>query len=624
MATARLVTTYDMKRTIAPNRFIGLMRMMVGFRWHYIGAITSLTIAAIARTASFLLIAFFVDDVLLRTDLPLLGPIGNLNMTEGLQPAGAIQSALPWVAFGFLVLAVVQGAFSYLSGRWAAHTAESVAWRLRNYLYDHIQRLTFSYHDRMQTGELLQRATSDVEAIRRFFVEQGVGIGRILVLFLINFIAISLINWQLALLSVLVVPVLVIVSMYFFSRISTSFEAFQNQEARLSTALQEHLSGIRVVRAFARQDYERDRFEAENHEKFLRGRDLTLLHSLYWPLTDLIVGFQIVFGYFVGATMVINGTITLGGFLAYAGMVWNMVEPMRQVGRLIVQTSTSLVSYDRVMEIIKQDQEVLREGQQPPKTDIHGEVVFTDVNFEYDPDMPVLHDINFRCEPGQTIALLGSTGSGKTSLLALVPRFYDYTSGSITLDGVELREYPRSFLREHIGVVEQEPFLFSRTIRENIAFGVGRDVSDEEIYAAAEAAAIHDVIQDFPDGYQTLVGERGVTLSGGQKQRVVLARTLLKRPRILILDDATSSVDTETEAHIRYAVRQMMTGTTSFIIAHRITTLMHADKILVVDHGRIVQSGTHEDLIEQDGVYRRTYEMQARIETELEKELADV
>jgi ATP-binding cassette subfamily B protein len=236
----------------------------------------------------------------------------------------------------------------------------------------------------------------------------------------------------------------------------------------------------------------------------------------------------------------------------------------------------------------------------------------------------VLKDIRFRCQPGQVVALLGSTGSGKTTLVNLLPRFYEYTSGSLTLDGVELKEYARHFLRQQIGIVEQEPFLFSRTIGENITYGVGRDVSDAEIEAAAQAAAIHDVIISFPDGYDTLVGEKGVTLSGGQKQRVAIARTLLKDPRILILDDATSSVDTETESVIREALERLMQGRTTFIIAHRIQSVMNADLILVLDRGRIVQRGTHDQLVAQEGIYRQIYERQVRIEVELEKELAGV
>ena len=322
--------------------------------------------------------------------------------------------------------------------------------------------------------------------------------------------------------------------------------------------------------------------------------------------------------------MAINGTITLGTYLAYVGLVVWLIWPMRNLGRLIVKISTGLVSYGRVMKILKQDREPLDEGNYRPTATCTANRVPRRVSFEYDADTPVLNDISFTCRPGQAIALLGSTGSGKTTLVNLLPRFYDYTAASILLDGVELSHYPRQFLRQQIGIVEQEPFLFSRSIRENITYGVGREVSDAEVEAAARAAAIHDVIMSFPEGYNTLVGEKGVTLSGGQKQRVAIARTLLKDPRILILDDSTSSVDTETEAEIREALERLMQGRTTFIIAHRIQSVMNADLILVLDKGRIVQRGTHDELMAQPGIYRQIYEMQTRIEIELEEEMADV
>jgi ATP-binding cassette subfamily B protein len=279
-----------------------------------------------------------------------------------------------------------------------------------------------------------------------------------------------------------------------------------------------------------------------------------LMHSGFWPITDVICGAQILVGYGVAAIMVMDGTLTLGAYLAYAGLLINIINPIRNLGRLIVHMSTGMVSFERVMHVIREEREPLTEGAFQPTDSLKGEVVFKDVSFGYDPEAPVLKDISFTVRPGQTVALLGSTGSGKTSVVSLLPRFYDYTGGSITIDGVELRDYPRQYLRRQIGIVEQEPFLFSRSIRENITYGVGREVPDDEVSAAAQAAAIHEVIETFPDGYNTLVGERGVTLSGGQKQRVVLARTLLKDPRILILDDATSSVDAETEDSIREAL----------------------------------------------------------------------
>jgi ATP-binding cassette subfamily B protein len=592
---------FDFKSTVSDNRLIGLWRMMTGFHLAYLGAALGVGVAAALKTANYLLLRTFVDDILTQEDF---------------------SGILPLIGLGFMGLALAQGVFTFLSGKLAAHTAEGITLRLRNYLYDHIQRLSFTYHDQTQTGELVQRATSDVDAVRRFFADQAIGAGRIVLLFAINFVALLNLNVRLALLSVMVVPLIVVMSLFFFNKVSKAYEAFQEQEAKLSTTLQENLTGVRVVKAFARQSYERDKFEQDNWEQFRRGRRLLRLHSLFWPVSDILCGAQMLGGFFAGALMALDGTITVGTYLAYAGLVIWVIWPMRNLGRLIVQVSTGLVSYGRVVELIKKDREPLTEGAYTPSRNVWGEIVFRDVCFEYDADSSVLMDISFRCEPGQAVALLGSTGSGKTSLVNLLPRFYEYTGGSLTLDGVELEEYPRHFLRQQIGIVEQEPFLFSRTIRENITYGVGRDVSEREIETAAQAAAIHDVITSFPDGYDTLVGEKGVTLSGGQKQRVAIARTLLKDPRILILDDATSSVDTETEGLIREALQRLMEGRTTFIIAHRIQSVMNADLILVLDRGRIVERGTHSELMAQEGIYRQIYDMQARIESELDKEIA--
>ncbi|MCC7449338.1 MAG: ABC transporter ATP-binding protein, partial [Anaerolineae bacterium] len=531
---------------------------------------------------------------------------------------------LPLIALGFLVLAGLEGGFTFLSGLLAARTAEGTARRLRNFLFDHVQRLSFTYHDRNKTGELIQRSSSDVDAVRRFFAEQVIGLGRIVLLFVVNFVALLLLNVQLALVSVVVVPLIVAISLFFFRRVSKAYDKFQDQDAVVSTTLQENLTGVRVVKAFARQDYERNKFQEQNWERFVRGRRMLAMHSLFWPISDIICGVQMLAGYFIGATMVIDGTITLGTYLAYSGLLVWLIWPMRNLGRLIVQTSTGLVSNDRVMEIIREEREPLTDGKYTPKGHVKGDIVFDDVSFEYEPGKPVLKHISFHARPGQAIALLGSTGSGKTTLVNLLPRFYDYTSGKLTLDGVDLKDYSRQFLRQQIGIVEQQPFLFSRSIRENIAYGVDRPVTEAEVEAAAKAAAVHDVILTFPEGYNTLVGEKGVTLSGGQKQRVALARTLLKDPRILILDDATSSVDTETEGEIRAALERLMRGRTTFIIAHRIQSVMNADLILVFDKGRIVQRGTHDDLLNQPGIYRQIYEVQTRIELELEKEIASV
>ena len=595
--------SYDLQNAVSEKPFKGMLRLLTGFGWRYAGSVASQAMAVSAKTATFFLLRYFVDDFF---------------------GAEAPSLSLPLVAVGFILLALIEGAGSFLTGRLAAQVAEGSIRRLRNYLFNHIQHLRFSYHDQTETGELISRSTSDVDALRRFFADQAVSFARIVLLFIINFIALLMLNVRLALLSVLVVPVIVGISIFFFKKVSTAYEAYQEQEATLSTTLQENLSGIRVVKAFARQGYEIKKFEQDNWEKYIRGKKLLTIHSLFWPISDIFCGIQLVFGYYIAARLAIAGDISVGTYLAYVGMVIYIIFPMRNLGRVIVQMSTGLVSYNRVAAILKQEREPLDLGTHTPEGGLKGKCVFDKVGFEYEPGQPVLEEINFSCEPGQVVALLGSTGSGKTTLVNLLPRFYEYTEGSILLDGVELHDYPRRYLRRNIGIVEQEPFLFSRTIRENIGYGVSDEVTQEEIEAAAQAAAVHDVILSFPQGYDTIVGEKGVTLSGGQKQRVAIARALLKNPCILIMDDSTSAVDTETEAEIRSALQNLMRNRTTFIIAHRIQSIMNADLILVMDKGRIIQAGKHEELIKQSGMYRKIFALQTSIEAELEEEIASV
>jgi len=628
-------TTYDLQNILVESKSKALWRMLSGFRTIYLIAVVASGLAALGRTGVAYLLRYFIDDVL---------------------QVEANYRLIPWVALGFIGLALFQGFFTYLTGRLAAQSSEGIVRRLRNYLYDHLQRLTFTYHDRMQTGQLISRATSDVDTIRRLYQDQLIGIGRISLLFLVNFAGLLLLDVRLALYSVIVIPVVVAASIYFFKKMEKSYEEYQNQEAKVSSRLQENLTGVRVVKAFARQEFEIERFETENRKKYERGTDLAKLHATFWPITDIICGFQMLLAFYLGALAAINGDITVGTFLAYSGLVVNVLWPIRGLGRLVASISTGVVSLERLQQIIRQQREPLGQGTHHLSERLVGDVYFDDVSFRYAvsasaedqekgiatkadeksvvpseiPGIPaldrewVLQNISLHAKPGQVIGLLGATGSGKTSLVNLLPRFYDYTAGRITIDGIELRDIARDGLRAQIGIVQQEPFLFSTTIRGNITYGVGRDVSDEEVEAAARAAAVHDVILGFPHGYDTLVGERGVTLSGGQKQRVTIARTLLKNPSILILDDATSSVDTETDAAIREALTGLMENRTTFIIAHRVQSVMEADQILVMDVGRIVQRGTHDELLAEPGIYRRVYDLQARIEEDLERDIAEV
>jgi ATP-binding cassette subfamily B protein len=608
MTTLEPTLTFDFRKTVEENRIKGLWQMMQDYRLPYLGATLALAVSALAKTFTYLLLRYFADDVL----------------TQGQTLGGSITQTFVWIALGFIGLALVEGSFSFLSGRLAAYTAEGITRRLRDFLFDHIQRLSFSYHATTPTGDLIERVTSDVDALRRFFAEQGIGMGRILLLFIINFIAILNLNVKLGLLSVIAIPFMLLASVWFFKKVTKAFEEYQAQEAVLSTTLQENLTGVRVVKAFARQEYEKGKFEKDNWGKYLKGKFLLLMHSMFWPLSDIVLGLQMLFGFVYAALMAINGEITVGMYIAYVGLVVWLIWPIRNLGRIIVSASTGMVSYGRIMEIAKQTREPLFDGKVQPEGPVQGDIRFEDVSFVYsDGESNVLKNVSFHVKPGQGIALLGSTGSGKTSLVNLLPRFHEYTSGRILLDGVEIKDYSRSYLRRQIGIVEQEPFLFSRSIRENITYGMGRSVSQEEVERAAKAAAVHDVIQTFPDGYNTLVGEKGVTLSGGQKQRVTIARTLLKNPRILILDDSTSSVDTETEASIRDALNELMENRTTFIIAHRIQSVMVADLILVLDKGEVIQMGTHAELVSQmDGMYRRIYDIQTRIDEELEVEIS--
>jgi ATP-binding cassette subfamily B protein len=573
---------------------------MRGYHFHYLVSTIFLSLAAFARTGMYIYLGNFIDRMM-------VGKLVGQELTLG--------------ALTFGALIALQALSSFMSSWMANFTAENSTRRLRDHLFDHIQRLSYSYHSESKTGDLLDRATSDVDTLRRFFADQAIGVGRIVMIFIISFIAIARINLRLALVSIIIFPIVLVISLIFFKRLSKAYEAYQAQGAILSTDLQENLSGVRVVKAFARQEYEIEKFDKENREKLRLGKKFNWMHALFWPLSDIICSAQSVGSNFYAAMMVLNGGITLGDFISFHGLLGWLIWPIRNLGRLIIDTSRALVSYGRIAVVLQAPEEDMTGCTYQPEEGIRGQICFDKVSFAYEKDQLVLDDVSFSCQAGMVVALLGSTGSGKTSLVNLLPRFYDVTSGQILLDGVNLNAYSRDFLRSQIGVVEQEPFLFSCSIRDNITYGVHREVSQEEIENAAREAAIHDVILSFKNGYDTLVGERGVTLSGGQKQRLAIARTLLINPRILILDDSTSSVDMETEVQIRAALESLMTDRTTFIIAHRIQSIMNADLILVFDKGKIVQMGGHEELLSQPGIYKDIYDIQARIDSALKEEI---
>ena len=512
-----------------------------------------------------------------------------------------------WAALGTVALAIAGSVFTFLQGMLSARTAQGIAYDLRNQLYAKIQSLSFSYHDRAQTGQLLTRATSDVDVVRMFV---GMGFIQLLsaVLMMVGSIVLLFVtDWQLALIILVLVPLTFGVFGFFASKARPLFKRIQQRLADLNTVLQENLAGVRVVKAFAREPYEAQRYALANQNLFDLNLVVGRLFAGAIPLIFLIANLALLAVYWVGGLQTIAGNLSVGRLVAFSNYMLMAFFPMLMLGMIMAMISQAGASAERVFEILDAQSEVVEKPDAIELGSIQGRVAFENVGFRYFAGGElVLQDVSFTAEPGQTVALLGVTGSGKSTIVALVPRFYDVTDGRVTIAGHDVRDVTLESLREQIGVVLQETTLFSGTIRDNIAFGQP-DAPLEDILAAARAAEAHDFIVDFADGYDTVVGERGVTLSGGQKQRIAIARALLLDPRILILDDATSSVDYETEFRIQQALERLMVGRTSFVIAQRIATVLNADQILVLDRGEIVARGTHEELMETSPIYVEIY-----------------
>jgi len=512
-----------------------------------------------------------------------------------------------WAATGTVGLAVAGSVFTFLQGMLSARTAQGIAYDLRNQLYAKIQSLSFSYHDRAQTGQLLTRATSDVDVVRMFV---GMGFVQLLsaVLMMVGSIVLLFVtDWQLALIILVLVPLTFGVFGFFASKARPLFKRIQQRLADLNTVLQENLAGVRVVKAFAREPYEAQRYALANQNLFDLNLVVGRLFAGAIPLIFLIANLALLAVYWVGGLQTIAGNLSVGRLVAFSNYMLMAFFPMLMLGMIMAMISQAGASAERVFEILDAQSEVVEKPDAIELGSIQGRVAFEDVGFRYfSGGELVLQDVSFTAEPGQTVALLGVTGSGKSTIVALIPRFYDVSDGQVTVDGHDVRDVTLESLREQIGVVLQETTLFSGTIRDNIAFGQP-DAPLEDVIAAATAAEAHDFILDFADGYDTVVGERGVTLSGGQKQRIAIARALLLDPRILILDDATSSVDYETEYRIQQALERLMEGRTSFVIAQRIATVLNADQILVLERGEIVARGTHEELMETSPIYVEIY-----------------
>ena len=515
-------------------------------------------------------------------------------------------------AIAMVALALIGSVFTFLQGLLAARTAQGVAYDLRNQLYGKIHSLSFSYHDRAQTGQLLTRVTSDVEMVHQFV---GTGVVQLLSAMLMMVSSIVLLfvtNWQLALIVLVLAPITFAIVGFFSRWARPIFTQIQQRVADLNTVLQENLAGMHVVKAFAREEFESQRYAGANIRLFKLNLTVNKLFSLAMPLMFLLANLALLAVYWIGGHQVIGGELTLGRLVAFANYMMMAFFPMLMIGMIIGMISQASASAERIFEITDAQSEVVESPDALELPSSSGRVTFERVGFRYfSSNNLVLNDVSLEAEPGQTIALLGATGSGKSTIVALIPRFYDATAGKVMIDGIDVRDVTLDSLRRQIGVVFQETTLFSGTIQENIAFG-NPDATMAEIEEVARAAEAQDFITSFPLGYDTPVGERGTTLSGGQKQRIAIARALLLDPRILILDDATSSVDYETEHRIQVALERLMEGRTNFVIAQRVATVLNADQILVLDNGEIVGRGTHEELLSESPIYVEIYSSQLR------------
>ncbi|MCE7983608.1 MAG: ABC transporter ATP-binding protein [Caldilinea sp. CFX5] len=532
------------------------------------------------------------------------------NGADPLQTRTAAESALLWAIGLTLLFAVIRGLFAFAQSYMAEKVSQEMAFDFRNDLFAKIQRLSFSYHDRNQTGQLMIRATDDVEKVR-VFIGQGLLFALQAVVLLVGaLVLLGITNWSLTLYVLPILPIALLLFMLFGAVSQPLFGKVQAKLSALNTILQENLAGIKVVKAFAREGVEQRRFSSAADELMQQQITLARIFSFLFPFIFLIANLgQVVVIYF-GGRQIIGATLTIGEWQKFSLYLILVFFPIGQLGFIISQMSQASASATRIFEILDAKNEVTDKPTAQPLPPIQGGVVFQDVSFRYfNSSDPVLSDVTLEAKPGETIALLGATGSGKTTIINLIPRFYDVSAGKVLIDGHDVRDVQLESLRRQIGIVLQETNLFTGTIRDNIAFG-RPEATEEEISAAAKAAAAHDFITSFPQGYDTPVGERGATLSGGQKQRVAIARALLLDPRILILDDSTSSVDVATEVHIQRALDRLMQGRTSFVIAQRISTVLNADQILVLDKGQVVARGKHADLLETNPLYAEIYRSQ--------------
>lgn len=514
--------------------------------------------------------------------------------------------ALNWIAFGILVLFFLRGVFSYLQGYLMSYIANRVIIDIRNEVYARVQRLSLRFFDTRKTGSLMSRLTNDIGALQTAIVDNFVNIVKESVILIGSLVGMVILHWRLTLLCIIIVPLVSITIKYFGRKLKKSGHMMQERIADVTSHLQETIGGIRVVKSFFREDYEIDRFRQVNQASFGAAMKAARQSSQLSPIVEFIAAIAVTAIIWYGGWSVIDGELTAGELIAFLIYAINLANPVRRLSALYGDIQRSMAAGERVFALLDETPDIREKANAIALPVLRGDVVFDAVHFRYEPSKEVLSGISFHAEPGQKIALVGPSGSGKSTIANLIPRFYDVTAGAIKIDGHDIRDVTLASLREQIGIVPQDTALFNTTIEENIRYG-RLDATDEEVAAAVRAANAEEFVRQLPQGLQTPIGDRGLVLSGGQRQRIAIARALLKDPRILILDEATSALDTESEQLVQAALERLMIGRTAFIIAHRLTTIQDADHILVIDRGRIVESGTHQSLLALHGMYYNLY-----------------